>query len=107
MAKMAVKFEWRNLKFYSVIFRLFIVLRIWKLSMGSVLFNFNFELMLLFIGDFKIVLERFFSSLLHYRYMDSIQTVVRAQLDYSMLNTLYSVVWLPQNVNELKAEHNS
>jgi hypothetical protein len=36
--------------------------------MRSVLFNFNFELMLLFTEYFKIVLERFRSSLLHYRY---------------------------------------
>jgi hypothetical protein len=69
VAKMAVKFE--SKKFYlvcSVILRLFIVLRVWKLSGGQFLFNFNFELMLLFIGDFKIVLERFRSSPLHYRY---------------------------------------
>jgi hypothetical protein len=50
-------------------------------------FNFNFELMLLFIGDFKIAPERFRSGLLHYRYMDGILTLVRAcpetQLDYS------------------------
>jgi hypothetical protein len=55
--------------------------------MRSVLFNFNFELMLLFTEYFKIVLERFRSSLLHYRYMDGILSVVRAcsetQLDYS------------------------
>jgi hypothetical protein len=54
--------------------------------MRSVLFNFNFELMLLFTEYFEIVVERFRSSLLHYRYMDSILTVVRAspetQLDY-------------------------
>ena len=72
---------------YSVILRLFVVLRIWKLSMRSVLFNFNFELMLLFTEYFKIVLERFRSSLLHYRYTGGILTVVRAcpetQLDYS------------------------
>jgi hypothetical protein len=72
---------------YSVIVHLFIVLRIWKLSMRSVLFNFNFELMLLFIEYFKIILKRFRSSLLHYRYMDGILTVVRAcpetRLDYS------------------------
>jgi hypothetical protein len=75
---------------YSVILGLFIVLRIWKLSMRSVLFNFNFELnylMLLFSEYFKIVLERFCSSLLHYRYTGGILTVVRAcpetQLDYS------------------------
>jgi hypothetical protein len=55
--------------------------------MRSVLFNFNFELMLLFTEYIKIVLERFRSSLLHYRYMGGILTVVRAcpktQLDYS------------------------
>jgi hypothetical protein len=72
---------------YSVVLRLSIVLWSWKLSMRSVLFNFNFELMLLFTEYFKIVLERFRSSLLHYRYMDGILTVVRAcpetQLDYS------------------------
>jgi hypothetical protein len=72
---------------YSVILRLFIVLRILKLSMRSVLFNFNFELMLLFTEYFKIVLERFRSSLLHYRYTGGILTVARAcpetQLDYS------------------------
>jgi hypothetical protein len=72
---------------YSVILQLFKVLRIGKLSMMSVLFNFSFELMLLFTEYFKIVLERFRSSLLHYRYMDGILTVVRAcpetQLDYS------------------------
>jgi hypothetical protein len=81
---------------YSVILHLLIVLRIWKLSMRSVLINFNFELMLLFTEYFKIVLERFRSSLLHYRYMDGILTVVRAcletQLDYS--NYLHSI---PQN----------
>jgi hypothetical protein len=68
---------------YSVILRLFIVWRIWKLSMRSVLFNFNFELMLLFTEYFKIVLEQFRSS----RYTCGILTVVRAcpetQLDYS------------------------
>ena len=72
---------------YSVILRLFVVLRIWKLSMRSVLLNFNFELMLLFTVYFEIVLERFRSSLLHYRYTGGILTVVRAcpetQLDYS------------------------
>jgi hypothetical protein len=72
---------------YSVILRLFIYLKIWKLSMRSVLLNFNFELMLLFTEYFKIVLERFRSSLLHYRYMGGILTVVRpcpeTQLDYS------------------------
>ena len=72
---------------YSVILRLFIVPRIWKLSMRSVLFNFNFELMLLFTEYFKIVLELFRSSLLHYRYTGGILTVERAcpetQLDYS------------------------
>jgi hypothetical protein len=72
---------------YSVILRLFIVFRILILSMRSVLFNFNFELMILFTEYFRIVVERFRSSLLHYRYTGSIQTVVRAcpetQLDYS------------------------
>jgi hypothetical protein len=72
---------------FSVVLRLSIVLWIWKLSMRSVLFNFNFELMLLFTECFKIVLERFRSSLLHSRYMDGVLTVVRAcpetQLDYS------------------------
>jgi hypothetical protein len=74
---------------YSVILHPFIVLRIWKLRLRSVLFNFNFELMLLFTECCKIVLERFRSSLLHYRDMDDILTVtvVRAypetQLDYS------------------------
>jgi hypothetical protein len=75
---------------YSVILHLFIVLRIWKLSTRSVSFNFKFELMLLFTEYFKIVLERFRSSLLHYTYMDGILTVVRActetQLDYSNYN---------------------
>jgi hypothetical protein len=56
---------------YSVL-RLFI----WKLSRKSVLFNFNFELMLLFTEYFKIVLERFRSSRLHYRYTGGILTVV-------------------------------
>jgi hypothetical protein len=72
---------------YSIILRLFIVLRIWKLSMRSVLFKFNFELMMLFTEYFKIALERFRSSLLYYRYTGAILTVVRAcpetQLDYS------------------------
>jgi hypothetical protein len=36
----------------SVILRLFIVLKIWKLLMRSVLFNLNFELMLLFTEYF-------------------------------------------------------
>jgi hypothetical protein len=92
VAKMSVKFESRRLILqkclvYSVILNLFIVLRIWKLSIRSVLFNFNFELMLLFTEYFKIVLERFHSNLLHYRYMHGILTVVRAcpetQLDLS------------------------
>jgi hypothetical protein len=62
--------------------------------MRSVLFNFNFELMLLFTGYFKIVLDRFRSSLLHYRYMytGGILTVVRArpetQLDCSVPGVL-------------------
>jgi hypothetical protein len=72
---------------YSVILHLFILLRIWKLSMKSVLFNFDFELMLLFTEYFRIFQERFRSSLLHYWYMDGILTVARAcpetQLDYS------------------------
>jgi hypothetical protein len=59
------------------------VLWIWKL----VLFNLSFELMLLFTECFEIVLERFRSSLLHYRYTGGIVTVVRVcpetQLDYS------------------------
>jgi hypothetical protein len=37
-----------NCLVYSVILHLFIVLRIWKLSMRSVLFNLNFESVLLF-----------------------------------------------------------
>jgi hypothetical protein len=49
--------------------------------------NFNFELMLLFTEYFEIVVERFRSSLLRYRYTGGILTVVRAcpetQLDYS------------------------
>jgi hypothetical protein len=52
-----------------------------------ILLNFNFELMMLFTEYFRIVLERFPSSLLHYRYMGGIVTVLRAcpetQLDYS------------------------
>jgi hypothetical protein len=55
--------------------------------MMSVLFKFNFEMMLLFTEYFRIVLERFCSSLLHYRYTGGILTVVRAcpetQVDYS------------------------
>jgi hypothetical protein len=69
---------------YSVILCLFIVLRIWKLSMRSVLFNFNFALMLLFTENLKIDLDRAIplqSATLQ------VLTVVRAcpetQLDYS------------------------
>jgi hypothetical protein len=51
--------------------------------MRSVLFSFNFELMLLFNEYFKIVLERFRSSLLHYRYMDVVRACPETQLDYS------------------------
>ena len=90
VAQNGSQFESRKMKLqnvYSVILRLLVVLRIWKLSMRSVLLNFNFELMLLFTVFLKIVLERFRSSLLHYRYMGGILTVVRAcpetQLDYS------------------------
>jgi hypothetical protein len=82
-----IEFDITKRLVYSFILHLFIVLRIWKLSMRSVLLNFNFESMLLFTEYFKIVLERFRSSLLQYRYMDGILTVVRAcpetQLDYS------------------------
>jgi hypothetical protein len=61
--------------------------------LSECLFNFKFELMLLFTEYFKIVLERFRSSLLHYRYMDGILTVVRAcpetTLDYSNYILVY------------------
>jgi hypothetical protein len=60
--------EITKLLVYSLVLRFFIVLRICKLSMRSVLFNFNFELMLLFTEYFKIDLEQFRASLLHYRY---------------------------------------
>jgi hypothetical protein len=46
-------------------------------------FNSNFELMLLFIEYFKIVLERFRFSLLHRRCMTVVRACPETQLDYS------------------------
>jgi hypothetical protein len=60
------------------------VLRICKLSMRSVLFNFNFELILLFTECFKIVLERFRSRLLHCRYTGGILTYPETQIILTM-----------------------
>jgi hypothetical protein len=76
---------------YSVMLHLFIVLRILKLSMRSVLFNLivtlNWSCYSMNIIILKLFWSIFRSFLLHYRYTGGILTVVRAcsetQIDYS------------------------